>query len=302
MDRAEFNHLLCSISNWGRWGEADRAGTLNLVGGDQSGAALRLAAEGATVSLARPIGPRRTSEYGSEFVHFMTGAGSDVPSQGMVSIGDWMAMGLHGRTVTHLDAHSHMFWDGQTYNGLTGEDCTASRGTAHGGIEPWFGGVVARGVLVDIPLLRGVDSVDPREPVRPEELDRWFSDQSLKSVPGDLLVVRTGTDGWPDADIGGPKGSPGLDLSCLEYLRAHDVAVLASDATHDVSPGRYDFCPFPVHTGCLTSMGMWLIDNADLRPLVAACAGRGRYEFCCVLSPMKLKHATGSPINPIAIF
>src|ERR1700722_2556447 len=109
MDTADVTALLDDVSNWGRWGRDDRAGTLNLIGARQRAAALSLATGAHLVSLARPVGPQHASDYGSEFVHFMTSSGLELPAQGIATVGDWIAMGLHGRVNTHLDAHSHIF-------------------------------------------------------------------------------------------------------------------------------------------------------------------------------------------------
>ena len=47
---------------------------------------------------------------------------------------------------------------------------------------------------------------------------------------------------------------------------------------------------------------LWLIDNANLEELAAACAERNRYEFMLTLAPLRLRNVTGSPVNPIAMF
>ncbi|MFD0655130.1 hypothetical protein ACFQ2Y_48195 [Streptomyces malaysiensis subsp. malaysiensis] len=43
-----------ACSNWGRWGEDDQIGTLNLVGPEQVRRAARLARQGRTISLSLP--------------------------------------------------------------------------------------------------------------------------------------------------------------------------------------------------------------------------------------------------------
>jgi kynurenine formamidase len=300
MDSAAVTALLDDVSNWGRWGEDDRAGTLNLIGAPQRAAALSMATGGQLVSLARPVGPRRASDYGSEFVHFMTSSGLELPAEGAATVGDWMAMGLHGRVNTHLDAHSHIFWNGRTYNDLPAADVSASRGARKGGLEPWFDGAITRGVLIDIPRARGA-AVAPGEAVTAAELSACLTAQGVRLEPGDALAVRTGYD-QAYASGAATAGAPGLDISCVRWLRAKDVAVLLSDATHDVAPPQYESCEYPIHTACIVAMGMWLVDNADLARLSEVCEQRGQYAFCLVLVPTKLKHATGAPVNPIAVF
>ena len=301
LDRQAMSSLLAEVSNWGRWGDSDRLGTLNLIGSPQIARALSTVGDGNLVGLGKPVGPRSNSEYGSEFLHFMTSSGHEVTDEGMGALSDWIAMGLHGRVNTHLDAHAHIFWDGKTYNGLPANDSTASRGTAKGGIEPWFQGVMARGILVDVPMLRQVTSMGAGDSVRAEELDQWMAQNGIVPAPGDAIVIRTGVDDWPRAATGTNGGSPGLDISCVRWLKEHDTAILMSDATHDVFPRQYEACAYPIHTACIVGMGMWLVDNVDARRLVTACVELDRYTFCTVMAPLLIKHATGSPVNPVAI-
>ena len=53
---------------------------------------------------------------------------------------------------------------------------------------------------------------------------------------------------------------------------------------------------------CLVTLGLWLIDNANLEELAAACAERNRYAFMLTLAPLRLRNVTGSPVSPIALF
>jgi kynurenine formamidase len=291
------------LSNWGRWGPDDRLGTLNLLGAETARRAASLVVDGVTVGLAHPLAPKPTSDYSSEYVHFMTTSGRDLPDEGVGVVADWISLGLHGRVNTHLDAHAHLFWNGRSYNGLAAQDWTAANGGPVGGLEPWFDGVLARGVLVDIPAARGVEAMAGGERVGPDELDAWFDSVGLRPEGGDVLCIRTGRDTWRRRDGRGDDGSyPGLDASCLPWLRRHDVAVLVSDATHDPSPPVYEHVDTPIHAVALTAIGMWLIDNARLDAVAAACAERSRYEFCLSLAPLALKRATGAPVTPFAIF
>ena len=54
---------------------------------------------------------------------------------------------------------------------------------------------------------------------------------------------------------------------------------------------------FPVHQWDLTRNGVYHLENLDL----AALAADKVYEFAFMFSPLRLKGATGSPGNPIAI-
>jgi hypothetical protein len=58
----------------------------------------------------------------------------------------------------------------------------------------------------------------------------------------------------------------------------------------------------PIHALALNAMGVHLLDNLQLEDVAGACVEEGRWEFLCVVAPLRVPGGTGSPINPIAIF
>jgi kynurenine formamidase len=88
----------------------------------------------------------------------------------------------------------------------------------------------------------------------------------------------------------------------LPLLREHDVAVLGSDTGNDVMPTGYERFSNPVHQVGIVAMGMWILDNAWLDDLAEACRARARWEFLFTILPLRIPNATGSPVNPVAIF
>ena len=287
------------LSNWGRWGDDDQAGTLNLITPDRVKAAGRLIQRGITVSCSRPLHVR-TKEYH----HFMTKSGEAAPAEGLAIASDWFGMGCHGFDYTHLDAHSHVIWDGQMYNGRPAALCTTEKGALAGGVEPAFGGISGRGVLVDGPRIAGVDWLPPRHGLGVEDLDAWFERHEIEIVPGDLLFLRTGRDRWEAEGVrtDGVEGFPGLEPECLPWLREKDISVLVSDVISDVMPTRTGAARLPIHAVGIVAMGLWILDNAELGALAETCAEIGRYAFYVTIAPLQVTHATGCPVNPIAVF
>lgn len=51
------------LNNWGRWGDDDQRGTLNLITLEKRAAAVGLARSGRVVSLARDITPQPALDY-----------------------------------------------------------------------------------------------------------------------------------------------------------------------------------------------------------------------------------------------
>ena len=296
---ADVLNYFYSLSNWKRWGEDDELGTLNLITDQTVQAAVKMAISGRRISLGRVISPRNTARDAHPALHFMIAAGENAPSSGFGAATDWFGLGFHGSSVTHLDAHSHMFWDGRMYNGNDARRVT-SRGAAQGSVEVASRGFVSRGVLVDIPGFRGVPVLAKGEPIGPDELDECLVHQGANVAAGDVLIVRTGRDADGVADhVNGDHA--GLHAACLPWLRRHNISLLAADIPQEVKPSGYPEIPFPIHSVGLVAMGLWLADNLYLEELAAACAKARRWEFLFIAAPLVLKNTTGAPINPLAI-
>lgn len=297
---------LTSMSNWGRWGDDDRRGTLNLLTPAKVVAAAREARSGCVVPLGRPIGfaPRADPhEAAIPPLHFMQAAGEGAGAGRAHSAYDWAGLPLHGHYLTHLDAHAHMFWDRHTYNDIPAEAVVADRGALRGGIEGAGDGIVSRGVLLDVPAVRGIDWIDGAGEVTAADLDAAERRAGTRCEPGDVVLVRTGYGARRErAPEHAGDGLPGLGPDCVPWLRERDVAVLGTDTGTDPSPSRRaDRFLAPVHLVCIVAMGMWIMDNLDLERLAAACADEGRATFLFTAAPLRLKNSTGSPLNPLAI-
>lgn len=299
-----------TLSNRGRWGAEDELGTLNLISPPKRIAAASLVKDGIAISLSRQIGPEATSEQlGEPFQHVMTASGEQYepvehydgsPQISTDSIG---VMSYHGFYYTHLDALSHIFWNGELYNGQSAKAVTSDGGATVASVDVASNGVVTRGVLVDIPRFRDVDWVEPGEGVRPDELDAALRHQGVALAEGDALLIRTGH-ARRRADLGPAPfqdGYAGLDATCLPWLHAHDVALLGCDSASDTGRSPYPFLPLPIHQIGIGVMGLWLLDNANFEELALACAERQRWEFFFSLAPLRVANGTGSPVNPLAV-
>ena len=292
------------LSNWGRWGKEDQRGTLNFITPEKQVRAARLVQRGRAVSCSRTISPRWTPENPRPLTHFMTASGEGAPKKGMGFASDWIGMEFHGHSYTHLDSLSHIFWNGMMYNGRPSTNITTSKGGKDGSVEWASGGIVSRGVLLDIPRLQNKEWLEPGEAVTPEHLNACEKAEGLTVGSGDILVIRNGRDARSaKKGVALPEkhGTPGLHASCLPWLREREIAVLCSDVAQDVMPSGFAVA-MPVHAVGITAMGLWLVDNASLEELAAVCSEENRWEFQFIISALPLKNTTGSPVNPIAIF
>jgi kynurenine formamidase len=152
----------------------------------------------------------------------------------------------------------------------------------------------------DGPAFFEKDALRPGDVIHGEDLDRWFAAIGVTPRAGDALVVRLGRDRW--SDQAAPDSAPGLDVDVVRWLRRHDASLLVSDFISDCLPSPTPECRLPVHVLSIVALGMWLVDNADLAALSEQCTAQATYSFLFVVAPLVMRHATGSLVNPLAIF
>jgi kynurenine formamidase len=284
------------LSNWGRWGSDDQLGTLNFITPEVTAAAASSVLSGQTLSCARPLPTHPAPDNPTPVVHHMIGTATEGYGA------DYFALAPHGYSTSHIDALCHIFHEGMLYNGYDAETVTA-HGAAKLGIHHLRSGVITKGVLVDVPVIRGIEALEPGEPIFPEDLESAERATGVTIESGDALLVRTGRWRWREAH--GPwspgDGLAGLDASCLAWLHEREVAVLGSDGVSDVLPSRIEAVPMPIHTVAIVAMGVHLLDNLDLDELSVACGASGRSSFLLAVAPLVLHQGTASPVNPIAI-
>lgn len=299
ISKQQFDQLYSELSNRGRWGKDDELGTLNFITPEVKIRAAGLVQKGLSISLALDLNTEKSDLNTHPFEHNFSVV--NMGSQSVVS--DKYSVEYHGAAHSHLDALSHMTHEGKTYNGFTAE-IVESAGLAKLGIHNMADGIVSRGVLVDIPWLRGVEFLDPGDAVSLPDFEAWEAKTGITIRAGDVLLVRTGR--WQrDRKFGSAHlidGAAGLHASTLKWLKQRDVAVLGSDGGNDVIPSGVEALPFPIHVLALTSLGMPLMDNLDLDALADEALKQERWEFLFVATPLRVHGGAGSPINPVAVF
>ena len=308
--REEVMSYLTDRNNWGRWGPDDERGAMNLITDEKRVAASRLVRTGRTVSMSRywKTGGVAGNLYPAQ--HYMKASyRHNEGDRGSAS--DFLGAFYHGRAFTHIDALCHVWGADGMWNGRDPKEELTFDGSKWGGIDVWSDGVITRGVLLDIPKLRGVPYVTEDKPVHGWDLEDAAKAQGIAIQPGDVVAVYSGREKWqadhPDVTYGTQEilddlvriSKPGLHASCLPFIRDNDISALAWDMM-DAYPDGYDF-PNPVHCA-IYAYGISLLDNCLLQPLAEACQEEGRYEFMLVVSPLKVQGATGSPANPLAVF
>lgn len=284
------------------WGPGDRRGALNHITAARLVAAAGEVRTGRTVTLAAPLASSAPDnpEPGARHMAHLPGEPPQVA--GLAFAADHLVMNVHGDVDSHIDALCHVGYEGALYNGVPAGAVT-SQGASQLSIDDARDGIAGRGVLFDIPRLRGVRWLEPGDQVTASELAAAQAAQQVQLGPGDLLFVRVGhrlrrreLGPW---DVS--QSRAGLDPRAMEYLAERQVAALGCDSNSDTAPSRVEGVAFPVHVLAINAMGLHLLDYLQFEDLVPLCEAAGRWSFLCVVAPLRLPGGTGSPVNPIAI-
>jgi hypothetical protein len=306
VDLARIASWETELSNWGRWGPDDQIGTLNLITPEKTVQATRLVTDGVTVSLAHFVTEEEAidSQTFSPTDHWMT---SVDPETGLPRFAlDAISFSLHDGQLSHLDAlcHYRTERDGELliFNGYPQNlDADGCKDLAIDRMGP---GYVTRGVLVDMPLLRGVEWLEPSTPIYVSDLEEWEEFAGVRVSPGDVLMVRTGR--WAKREQEGPwnyaRGGAGLHASVLPWLHERGVSVLVGDAVNDVQPSGVEGLNRPVHQVTQVNIGLPLVDNGYLEDAAREAAARRRWAFMVSWQITRVPGGTAAPFNAIATF
>lgn len=301
MTKADVERQVEELSNWGRWGKDDQLGALNLITPEKRVQAAQLVKKGICVSLARDVEKVQAVDNPSAFKHDMVVFGRGTQSPWAT---DNFSVDYHGFAHTHMDSLCHLFYKGKLYNGFSREQI-GPKGAEVLAIRNVKQGIFTRGILFDIPILRGVRFLEPGTPIYPEDLDAWEKHAKVKVSSGDVIFICTGR--WARRDLIGPwsvekEGAAGLHASCAKWLKDRDIAMLGSDGASDVIPSKVEGIDFPIHLLTLHAMGVHIFDNCDLTALSQTAEKLGQWEFLLTASPLAVPGGTGSPLNPIATY
>jgi kynurenine formamidase len=300
---AEFATLFDSLCNWGRWGPDDQRGALNLITSERIASAARTVKDGRTVTMSLPLNTTLAVHNPVPADHHMTllaQAGS--AGDPVHFLKDYVGADYHNDGHTHLDALCHVGYEGTLYNDRPEGTVTAD-GAAVNAVDVLRDGLIGRGVLLDIPRLRGDAWLEPGDHVFADDLEAAERAQNLRVGEGDILLVRTGharrladVGPWNTAEL-----KAGLHPTAMRFIADRGVAVIGSDGNNDTAPSSTEGVGFPIHVLAIAGMGVHLLDYLQFEDLRQACETAGRWEFLFCAAPLRIVGGTGSPINPVAV-
>jgi len=313
------------------WGPDDKAGAVNRTTPAMVLQAMKLVKQGKVATLGKIYADDAPVGFGRSYRLTIPGLPtSDASGDQLVMFNDEFVSGEIGQIGTQFDGPGHVgvltskgsFY----YNGRYLEDPDITGyGLGPLGVEHVAKkGFACRGVLLDAVALHGgplpiPTSRDKNDPgiVSDNDIKAMVAAQGIDPIDeGDCVFLHTGhgniwhpTD-WDTYDAAEKArrtaefnaGEPGFGLSGCEYLASRKIILTGADSWGVEAVGP-DFAgensqPFECHLRLQTKRGSWNIENLDLTQLVEDKA----YEFLFVWSPLKLKGATGSPGNPMALY
>lgn len=207
---------------------------------------------------------------------------------------------IGGHTGTHIDALCHVSHHGQLYGG---HDAYAAQQGGRFKIHDVASIPLTfcRGVMLDIPALKGVEALAPGTPITADDLAAACAQQGVAVQAGDAVLVRSGWPmHWKDVPtfVGHEHGVPGPDESAAAWLIERQIRLTGAEtiAYECIYPER-GHALLPVHRMLLVESGINIIEVLNLTELAQAQV----YEFLFVLTPLKIVGATGVPVRPVAV-
>ena len=315
MASAAFDDMAARVRNWGRWGDDDVLGTLNLI---DEAARLRAAAsvvDGRAISLSLPMSEAEGIQMG-----FIKGRRNPSIEMTRINVAEKMApdgpafnedvVTFSMQCATHIDGLAHVSVDGRLYNGYPADEID-EQGSARLGIHQ-VGPVVTRGILLDLARSAGVDMLPAGHQISVEDLEAAVAHAGIRPEPGDAVLIRTGhirhlAPGRPLDDpardlLAYSWPSPGLTIATAGWFRDHDVALVATDTmVFEAFPCENEEDFLPVHVLHLVEMGMTQGQNWMLEELADAASEDGRHTFLLDASPLRFTGAVGSALTPVAL-
>jgi kynurenine formamidase len=301
---ATYQNWIDELSATARFGLGDRLGTANLIdtaARERAAASMRT---GRFASLARPLdldnpglgaGPaisvdirlRRRDAFPNRppFAGGHVNTGSDT-----------VCVEAHGYLQTHLDSINHIGRNDTWYGAFAVED---PNGPSLEILAKH--GLFTRGVVVDIPAVRGTDWVSAEEPVVGADIDRGLESTGAEFRAGDALLLYMGRDKFEAASQDGDRATasnvPGAGRDAARWVVEHDVSMVCWDFLDAVSP---DEPVAPIHL-LIWAIGIILVDNCDLAGAVALTHQTGRADGALIVAPPAIPRATGALVHPLFI-
>ena len=280
------------------WGAGDQRGAANRLTPAKTLEAAALIKEGRVYQLGRPYEVGMPL-YGARTYTMVIPQMRGPLGGNQLTWNEEFVTGQLGQVGTQFDGLGHVGMAGRFYNCNEARDFVRAEGLTRLGVEN-VGSFFTRGVLVDAAGYKGVATLEKGYEITVDDLKGALAKEGVSLREGDALIVHTGWGShWKTDNALFNSGAPGIGLAAGRWLVEQKIVLVSSDT------GGVEVAPNPEHPGdeaivhqlLLTRNGIYILENLDTSEL----ARDKVYEFAFVFSPLKLKGATGSPGNPLAV-
>ena len=280
-----------------RWGADDQRGAANRITPAKVLEAKALIAKGTVYQLGR-VYEAGMPMFGTRHYSLRVPQTFDMPGKNEAVYHDEIVSGELGQVGTQFDGLGHVGIGQLFYNGNRRSDFAKAEGLTRLGIEN-VGPIVTRGVLIDVARFKGVDQLPPTYEITADDLKGALQRQRIEIASGDAVLIHTGWGSlWMKDNAKFVATAPGIGIGAGQLLADEEVVLVGSDNWGvEVMPNPDATLSAPVHQLLIARNGIYLHENIATEGL----ARDNVYEFAYIFAPLRLKGATGSPGNPIAI-
>lgn len=206
------------------------------------------------------------------------------------------AFQMYTHCGTHIDTLNHMGYHGMFWNGWTADKHLGSKVWTKGGTDH-YPPIIARGVLLDVAGMHGVERFPQSYEITPEDLQDTVKQQGVELRKGDVVLVRTGMMSfWPDSEAY-LTFSPGINVASAKWLCEESGAMCIAGDNIGLEPQPYHGEYAPVHCYMFATAGCQIIEVVNMDELAA----EKQYEFAFMGFPMKMFGCTGAPMPSVAV-
>ena len=280
-----------------RWGAEDQRGAANRLTPAKTLEAKILIKEGVVYQLGR-VYEAGMPMFGTRHYSLRIPQTFKIPGSNQATYHDELVSAELGQVGTQFDGLGHLGIGDLYYNGNNRNDFAQADGLTKLGIEN-VGPIVTRGILIDLAKLKGVPQLASGYEITVPDLQTALKNQAIEIRSGDVVLIHTGWGSlWMKDNARYIGGCPGIGVAAAQFLADKEVTVVGSDNWGvEVGPNPDASLGAPVHQLLIARNGIYLHENLDTEGL----ARDNVYEFAYIFAPLRLKGATGSPGNPIAI-
>ncbi len=280
-----------------RWGADDQRGAANRLTPAKVLEAKNMITKGTVYQLGHVYEPGMPM-YGTRHFSLRIPQAFKMPGKNEAIYHDEIISGELGQIGTQFDGLGHLGIGELFYNGNKRSEFAQAEGLTKLGIEN-VGAIVTRGVLIDVAKFKGVDQLPARYEITPADLKGALQKEGVQIRSGDMVLIHTGWSSlWMKDNVKYGDSEPGIGLAAGQMLVDAEVVVVGADTWGvEVMPNPDSSLSAPVHQLFLAKNGIYLHENL----ITADLARDNVYEFMYSFAPLRLKGATGSPGNPVAI-